>query len=146
MSDIFPFFDGIEENENNEQEFPLYKEIAWNPEKNSPIVENGEFKIVEGIEAILSWCYRALSVKRYRHEIYSWNYASELEDLIGKAYSKMLVQAEAERYVKECLLINPYIKGISNISQTFQDGTLSIACDLETIYGNTSLQEVKIGV
>lgn len=144
MSELFPFFDAdiAEETEN----LPLYQEIAWDYVKNCPVIKNGEFVLVTGNEAIKSWCYRSLQTKRYGHEIYSWDYASELDNLIGINYSKSLIQAEAERYVKECLLINPYINSVTNISSEFQDGLLSISCELNTIYGQDKLQEVSVGV
>lgn len=143
MSDFFPFFGDVVV-ESSIEEIPLYTEIAWDFERNSPIIENGQFKIVTGNEAIKTWCYKSLQVNRYKHIIYSWNYACELEKLIGKPYSKALAQAECIRYVEECLMINPYIIGVSNIQSSFKDGLLSITCDLNTIYGSTSLEGVRI--
>lgn len=143
MSELFPFFDT---NIIEDTDMQLYKEIAWDYERNGPVIENGEFKIVTENEAIKSWCYRTLQTKRYLHDIYSWNYASELENLIGMSYSQLIIQAEAERYVKECLLINPYIKSIANISSDFKEGLLKIDCELNTVYGATILQEVNISV
>lgn len=141
---LFPFFGDVNFEEN--KQVPLYKEIAWDYKKNSPIIENGEFKIVTGNEAIKTWCYKALQVNRYKNPIYSWDYASELENLIGQPYTKALAQSECIRYVEECLMINPYITGVSNIQSTFKDGLLSITCELNTIYGNTSLEGVNLGV
>lgn len=146
MPDLFPFFGDIETQGDSEDGMPLYTEIAWDFNRNCPIIENGSFKIVEGNEAIKTWCYKSLQVNRYRHQIYSWDYASELEDLIGTPYTKSLAQAECIRYVEECLLINPYITGISKVESNFKDGLLSIFCDLDTVYGNTTLKGVNISV
>ena len=56
---VFPFINGddglLEASSNN---FPLYREIAWDFKKNEPIIENGEFKIVEGNEAIKTFSGR----------------------------------------------------------------------------------------
>ena len=145
MSDLFPFFQDTQA-EDTTTEPELYKEIAWDFQRNCPIVENGTFKIVTENEAIKTWCYKSLHTNRFKHMIYSWNYAAELENIINKPYSKSLIQAECIRYVEECLLINPYITGISNIQSEFKDGLLKINCDLNTIYGQTSLEEVTFGV
>ena len=140
---MFPFFGDVEV---KAAEKPLYTEIAWDYERNCPVVENGEFKIVTGNEAIKTWCYKSLQVNRYKYLIYSWNYGSELEHLIGLNYTMALAQSECIRCVEECLKINPYIIGVSNIVSKFNDGLLTITCDLNTIYGYTGLSEVKISV
>ncbi len=141
---LFPFFGDGEVKQ--DEETPLYTEIAWDYEKNCPIIEDGNFKVITGSEAIKTWCYKSLQINRYKHIIYTWNYASDLENLIGKPYSKALAQAECIRYVEECLLINPYITGISNVKSEFKDGLLTITCNLNTIYGSTNLSEVRISV
>lgn len=145
MADLFPFFGDVQKKE-IEQETPLYTEVAWDFKRNCPIIEKGEFKIVTGNEAIKTWCYKSLQVNRYKHPIYSWDYGNELEHLIGTPYTKTLAQAECVRYVEECLMINPYITGVNNIVSTFDDGLLTITCNLNTIYGSTELEGVNIGV
>lgn len=141
MADIsFPFFgDGIT-GESEVTALPLYKEIAWDFQRNIPIMTNGNFKIVTGNEAIKTWCYKALVTKRFREQIYSWNYGSEFEKLIGSQYTPSLAKAECVRYVEECLLINPYIKGISEIEVSFYEGKLDIYCKIETVYGNSEVE------
>ena len=141
---IFPFFgdEGVEES----TQYPVYSEVAWDFKNNRPVIENGNFKIVPENEAIKSWCYRTLQINRYSLEIYTWDYASELEKLIGTPYSESLARSECVRYVEECLMVNPYIIGLSNIEVDFKDGLLTVNCDLETIYGSDSLEEVNVGV
>ena len=118
------------------EEFPTYKEIAWDFEKNEPIIENGEFKIVEGNEAIKTWVYLALSTSNKQYPIYSWDYGSEVKGLIGKNYTKALIEAESKRLVEECLLINPYITSIDVIDTVFKDSTLYANIKITTIYGD----------
>lgn len=143
---LFNFFDGIQENTEETNELPIYTEVAWDFERNTPIIENGEFKIVKENEAIKTWCYKTLQVNRYKYLIYSWNYGSEFESLIGQHYTEALAKSECIRYVEECLMVNPYITGLSNIVSDFKDGLLTISCDLNTVYGNTNLKEVSISV
>jgi len=117
----------------------LYKEIKWDFEKNIPVFKNGSPVIVTGKEAVLVWAWKALQTPRYRYEIYTWDYGNEIESLIGQSFSEELKQSEASRYVKECLLINPYISDVKNITVTFYDNVLHIECTLETVYGEVDL-------
>ena len=117
-------------------EYPIYKEIGWDFEKNEPIIENGEFKIVEENEAIKVWVYLALMTNNKQYSIYSWDYGSEVKELIGKDYTKALVEAEAKRLIEECLLINPYILEVEVINTSFVDATLTCDIKITTIYGD----------
>ena len=135
---LFPFVTYKEDIVKNNS-FPLYREIAWNFKRDIPILENGNFKIVEGNEAIKVWVYKALLVPRYNYSIYSWNYGSELMDLIGKAYTPQLTKSEAKRYIEEALKINPYILEVNAINTSFNNGILSADIKLLTIYGESEV-------
>lgn len=117
-------------------EFPTYKEIAWDFKNNQPVIENGEFKIVEGNEAIKVWIYLSLLTPNKQYPIYSWDYGSEVKELIGKNYTKALTEAEAQRLIEECLLINPYITDIQVTDTSFKDSTLTCNVKATTIYGD----------
>lgn len=121
--------------ENAADDFPMYREVKWDYEKNAPVYKNGNPVIVKGAEAVLVWAWNALHTARFRYEIHSFNYGSELEDLIGQPYSQALKESEAARYVRECLLINPYITDVSNLSISFSGDRLSISGTLVTRYG-----------
>ncbi len=122
-----------------EQELSLYREVAWDFQKNIPVYKNGSPFIIEGKEAVMAWAWKALHTQRFRYEIYSWEYGNETESLIGQNFSEELKQAEAARYVRECLLINPYITDVTNILVDFSNGRLTIAGKLITIYGEANL-------
>ena len=109
---LFPFISSNIEEIKVDNSFPLYREIAWDFKRNTPIIQNGDFKIVEGNEAIKVWVYKALLTPRYNYSIYSWNYGSELMDLIGKAYTPSLTKEEAKRYIKEALN-KSFLKSVS---------------------------------
>ena len=131
----FPFISPPVELEAS-NEYPLYKEIAWDFEKNEPIIENGEFKIVEENEAIKVWVYKAIKTVRYQHEIYSWDYGCEIESLLGKRFNIGFIQSETKRFIREALSINPYITNISKIDVNFEDDDLLVKVELESIYGS----------
>lgn len=135
---LFPFISNADDVK-VDNSFPLYREIAWDFDKNIPVIENREFKIVEGNNAIKVWVYKALLTPRYNYSIYSWDYGSELLDLIGKVYTPSLTKSEAKRYIEEALLINPYILEVNVLDTDFKDGILSANVKIVTIYGESEV-------
>lgn len=142
MSSIFPMIQPSRTTAADISELPLYREVAWDFAKDIPIYRDGNPVTISGAAAVKTWIWRALRTARYQHEIYSWDYGSELESLVGQAYTPALKEAEAPRYLRECLLTNPYITEIKNISVSFEDGRLSVGGTVETIYGEVSINAV----
>ena len=130
---LFPFISNTDDVK-VDNSFPLYREIAWDFKNNIPILENGDFKIVEGNEAIKVWVYKAILTPRYNYSIYTWDYGSELLGLIGKAYTPSLTKEEAKRLIKEALEINPYILEVEITDISFKDSLLSATVKVKTIY------------
>lgn len=114
---------------------PLFREIAWDYETNAPIFRQGKPVEVTGSDAVRVWIWKALHTTRFRHEIYTWAFGCEFENLIGQAYTDELKEAEAARYFRECLMINPYVMAVKNIDVSFADGRLTVSGSVETIYG-----------
>ena len=135
---LFPFISNTDEVK-VDNTFPMYKEVAWDFKRNIPILENRDFKIVEGNEAIKVWVYKALLTPRYNYSIYTWDYGSELLDLIGKAYTPSLTKEEAKRLIKEALEINPYILEVEITDINFKDSLLSADIKIVTIYGESEV-------
>ena len=142
MSSIFPFMD-IEDVESNievsNNELPMYYEVGWDYINDKPLIENNEFVIVEGNNAIKVWIYKAIKTVRYQHSIYSWDYGCEISSLIGQKYTKGLTKSEAERYIKEAILINPYITDVKIIDINFSEDILSVSIQVDTIYGEVNV-------
>lgn len=133
MTDLFPMIqpEAVEE----ETELPLYREVKWDFEKGEPVFRGGEPVVVEGAEAIKTWVWKAIVTERARYEIYSWDFGSEVESLIGQPYTDELKRAEAVRYVREALEINPYITEVTAASVDFDNGVLTIDVTVDTVYG-----------
>ena len=133
MTDLFPIIqpEAVQE----ETELPLYREVKWDFEKGEPVFRGGEPVVVEGAEAIKTWVWKALVTERARYEIYSWDFGSEVESLIGQPYTDELKRAEAVRYVREALEINPYIMEVTAASVDFDNGVLTIDVTVDTVYG-----------
>ncbi|EML9211386.1 DUF2634 domain-containing protein [Clostridioides difficile] len=142
MSTIFPFI-GVPEDYilPKTEELPIFREVAWDFEKDEPILEKGDFKIIEKKEALKVWIYKCIKTNRYEHEIYSLEYGTELSELIGQKYTKGLTESEDSRFIKEALLINPYILEVNVKSANFNRDVLSANVKVSTIYG-----EVEINV
>lgn len=136
---LFPIIQPQAVEPDTELKFPLYKEIEIDFEKSVLVYKNGYPSIITGKDAVLQWALKALRTQRFRYEIYSWDYGSEIESLIGQTYTPELKRAEAIRYIRECLLINPYIIDVTDISIDFLDDLLSIQCKIITIYGEATV-------
>lgn len=137
---IFPFMDPqVVESTSSTKELPIPKEYAWDFETGDFLLADGKFIVLQGLEAIEVWIYKALVTERYRYLIYSWNFGSELDTLVGSTYSRAVTQSEAERFIKECLLVNPYITEVKNIKIHFSDDTLAASFTAVTQYGEVSV-------
>lgn len=136
---IFPSIDPAKAESGTAQELPLFREVAWDFERNVPLFRGGEPVIAEGKEALKVWIWKALHTERYHWDIYTWDYGSEFENLIGWGYREDVTTAESARCLRECLLINPYITGIKNISMEFSNSRLTVQATVVTIYGEVTV-------
>ncbi|HEX2924805.1 MAG TPA: DUF2634 domain-containing protein [Ruminiclostridium sp.] len=137
---IFPFI-SYQEAKEYVQEKKVPREYAWDFDKNQFILENGRLKILEGAEALKVWICKMLKTQRYRFLIYTWNYGSELERLIGAGYTSNTVQNEVKRLLEDALQVNDSIKGTKDVNVTFKGDNLDISFTVITDYG-----EVKVNV
>lgn len=138
MISMFPFVSG-DYSQPVDKQLQLFQEVAWDFEKDEPIIENNDFKIVQGNEAIKVWIYKCIKTNRKEHDIYSWDYGTDLIELIGQKYTKALTEAEAKRYVKEFLEKNPYIIEVNvNDSELIGDN-LNLTIHCRTVYGEVEL-------
>lgn len=140
---IFPFIDPQVAAPPVAAELPMAKEWAWDFEKGDFLLKDGKFQIVKGKEAVKIWLWKIFQTPRYRYLIYSWGYGHELEGLVGKMYTPGLMQAEAERLVKEAIwpTLDGYVTDIRNLTIGFTDDVLSIEFTAVTPYG-----EVEVSV
>lgn len=141
MEDFFPFV-GVESDYTAAQdtELPLFQELAYDFNTNDFIFEStGEIKVLTGIEALKVWIYKAILADRFVYEIYSWDYGTELINLVGQKFSQGLTESEAFRYVREALEINPYIIEVKNNGVSFKGDVLTINVIVSTVYGEVAI-------
>lgn len=92
-------------------------------------------RIVEGIAAVKIWIWLALKTTRFRHAMFTWDYGTEIEGLIGQGYSEEHVETEVFRMVSETMSVNRFITGITNFSATVSGDELEISFIVNTLYG-----------
>ena len=133
MSQLFPQF--TPPTAAQTQDLPLYRDVRMDYEAGRPVWESGNPVFVTGLEAVKGWAWRAVDTARYRYPCFSWSYGCELENLIGQPYQAETKKSEAERYVKEALLVSPYIREARVSDTRFEGSTLHRTVALSTAYG-----------
>ena len=130
---MFPFVDS--DTVENEQTYYTPREYGMN-------FETGQLtgKIVEGLEALKVWAYLTLQTAERRYYIYSWEYGHDLESLIGKGYSRDYMATEAERMVRECLTVNPYITDVDNFEFEQKEDHVTLKFMMITDFGDEEVE------
>ncbi|WP_186786169.1 DUF2634 domain-containing protein [Paenibacillus agilis] len=140
MDTSFPFMEETSDTAIEQVEgLPLFQEYAWDYEQNDFVLRDGQPVILAGNEALKVWVYKVLKTKRYRYPAYSSEYGSEFETLIGSAYTPAIQRSEAERFIREALLVNPYISDIEPPDIQLIGDELRIHVVVNTIYGEVTV-------
>lgn len=69
----------------------------------------------EGTEAMKQAIYLILNCERYDHEMFSWDYGAELNDLIGQQNDSIL-RLDIEKRVTEALLADDRINDVTDFN------------------------------
>lgn len=123
---------------------PLFREPAWDLKRNVPIWRGGEPVYVTGASAVLVWAWNTLHTERGLHDVYTRDYGLGIRELTGRAYTKDVRQSEAVRYVREALLVNPYITAVEAVSVDFSGSELTVSCRIRSIYGEVNVDGCKL--
>lgn len=135
-----PFVVGPGVAQNPRTDLPVFKEFAWDYEKDQFLYDtDGGHKIVEKNEAVKVWVLHALRCERYRYLAYFDDYGIELEPFVGTGPNDHERSSELFRYVKEGLLVNPYILDVTALSTELDYKRIIMTLQLETVYGATSV-------
>ena len=127
----------LNETETQENDLPLFKEMAIDFETGEPIIKNNEIVTLEGSEALKVWIWRALKTERYKYKVYSNNYGNELKEQLGTIYDKTIKDAILENEIRECLGVNPYITRLHSFTIETPEGMQHpyIYFSVDTVYG-----------
>jgi len=89
-------------------------------------------------EAMKQAIFLMLSIERYDHLIYSWNYAVELKDLFGMPTS--YVASEAPRRIRDCLLQDDRINEVDYSDVTANKNKVHVRGVARTIFGDIDFE------
>lgn len=138
---IFPFLDP-QAVTTPRPKLPVAREVQWDFVRDRPVFRGGAPVIVERAEAVAVWAWNALHTARWRWPLYTPQYGSELDSLIGQTWSEDYKRAEVRRYVTECLRASPYVKRLDDLTVTFADARLTVQFKLVSIYGMVNMEVV----
>jgi len=96
----------------------------------------GKVAETTGLDAYIEWCKKALLTPRYRYLIYSRNYGSEFEDLIGRGLSREAIESEIKRMATEALMVDPRTAAVENFVFEWQEAAVYFTCDITTVQGD----------
>lgn len=98
---------------------------------------------LDGLEAVKQAAYKILLTPRLQHLIYTANYGSELEQLIGT--NPIFVQSEINRMIGEALTQDNRISSIQNVQTAAKGDGLFVKFTVISSYGSFDMsQEVKV--
>ena len=92
-------------------------------------------------EAYMEWCQKALQTARYRFPIYGRYYGHDLDDIIGRAFPRAVIESEIQRVVTETLKVDPRTSEVINFAFTWEDDRLYFNCDVISVRGD----QIQIG-
>ena len=133
MSSLFPMYSLPDTA--RQAELPLYCDVAMDYDAGTPRWESGNPVAVTGLEAVKSWAWRAVATARYRWAVFDWSYGCELQALVGHPYQAETKRSEASRYVRDALLVSPYITEVTVREVSFEGSTLHLTVEFSCIYG-----------
>ena len=143
---IFPFFTEVNDQEDLEEELPVYREYAYDFENNCLKTDlDGNSIIVEENEALKIWIYKALMTARYRYVTYTDDYGSELDDLTGVGLSFDIITSEIQRMITEALIYSPYITAIKDFNFEKLSAGIKVKFTVSSIYDDLEIEQIMEG-
>lgn len=119
-----------------ESTLPRLREAAVDFSTGQPLLdETGDFRYVSGLEAVRVWVWRALQSDnvRFAFSAHTDSYGNQLYTLLGKAMPE--AESRLAGLVRETLLVCPYIKSVEGFSFSREEGRLTAAFTVRTVYG-----------
>ena len=96
--------------------------------------------MVDGLEAMRQAVYKILATERYDWLIYSWNYGTELRDLIGMPAELGSVYAKAR--ITEALLQDDRVKEVGDFVCERERDAVRLSFTVVTTEGELEVQKV----
>lgn len=105
--------------------------------------DNGDFVLtptgkvaeIQGVDAWLEWCKKALMTARYRFLVYSRNYGQEFDDLISRHLNRAGNESEIKRIATECLMADPRTAAVDNFTFRWDGDQCFFTCKVSNVRG-----------
>ncbi|WP_434302662.1 DUF2634 domain-containing protein [Clostridium botulinum] len=111
------------------------------PTKTYKIKDNKIVGFTDGKEALKQAIQLILGTERYEYLIYSWNYGSELNGLIGK--QKDIAESEFKRRIREALSQDDRINNVDNFIFKYDKDGVEVNFTVFSIYGEFTESVVR---
>ncbi|MDO3408555.1 DUF2634 domain-containing protein [Saccharibacillus sp. CPCC 101409] len=105
---------------------------------------SGRIAAADAREAWVQWCEKAIRTPRYRHVIYSRDYGSELEELIGSGYDHAIVESEIERMASEALLADERTGSVDQFSFAWDGDGCTFTCRVTSVQEDVEFLESEV--
>lgn len=106
-------------------------------------LNSGEIKsTIDGLEAIKQLCVKTIFTARFRHVVYSFNYGSEIEDLIGLDLTEEFLKSELIRTIKESLEYDDRINKVHSFDIATETDSIYIKFIVDAEEGQLTISEV----
>ena len=140
MADLFPTVTlpdpKLLESSSSNATFGRNVELNYSDEEFVLSPTGRQYKLDE-VNSWVEWCVKALSTPRYKHLIYSDNYGSELQTLIGKSYPHEFAESEIKRMVKECLMADSRTAAVDSFQFEWIEDGVMFTCRIENVRGES---------
>lgn len=111
------------------------------PTKTYKIKDNRIVGFADGKEALKQAIQLILGTERYEYLIYSWNYGSELNGLIGR--QKDIAESEFKRRIREALSQDDRINNVDNFIFKYNGDGIFVEFTVFSIYGEFTESVVR---
>ena len=99
--------------------------------------QNQVSRMDEGLEAVRQAVEIALSVERFRWQIYSTNFGAELDGLVGE--DEAYIVSELPRLIEEALSTDDRIRAVDGFSFSRTDeNSMTVTFAVHTVFGDIS--------
>ena len=99
--------------------------------------QNQVSRMDDGLDAVRQAVEIALSVERFRWQIYSTNFGAELDDLVGE--DEAYIVSELPRLIEEALSTDDRIRAVDDFSFSRTDGnSMTVTFAVHTVFGDIS--------
>ena len=109
-------------------------EYAYDFENNTLKTKNGRHYYVYGNEAMKIWIYKAMITNRFKHSAYTDKFGTEIYSLIGEVISSKFKEAEIKRYIKEAVMVHPFMVSINKIEMRPYKSGLNVDVYYTTVF------------